>query len=79
MGIALLFIFVIFRFPFSRLALGGCSLLGFAISLDSVLNYPAEAENLAYSMVFSPEMPELYFSIVVGIGLFLTALILPRR
>lgn len=78
-GIASMLFLLASDFPFSRFALGGCALIGVTFSLDSVLNYPPEHENPAYSMVFSPEITDLYFSLVVGISLFLTALFFPKR
>lgn len=78
-GIASMLFLLASGFPFSRFALAGCALIGVAFSLDSVLNYPPEHENPAYSMVFSPEITDLYFSLAVGISLFLTALLFPKR
>ncbi|MFN7155483.1 MAG: hypothetical protein ACK4OE_17550 [Acidovorax sp.] len=77
-GIGLLLICLIFGFPYSRLVLGACALLSFIISIDSIFNYPAEYDSPAYSMMFSPEVTELYFSMACGIGLFLIALIFPK-
>lgn len=62
----------------SRIAMGGCAVGGVVLSGESIFNYPAEYDNPMYSMVFSPEIGDLYVSVAIGVVIFLISLFLPQ-